>query len=385
MLWQYTDAQVDRRSIDAVSDRDGETEPRTGDPLEFLVVGTDDRSQLTPEERVEHSTGRDLGPPRTDVMLLVQVRPGDEAASMVSIPRDLLVDHRNSRTKLNGVMARSGRDGLVDTIERLLGVHVDHYVEVSIPAFLTVVEAVGGVEVCLDEPLVDDHAGADLPAGCQELDAGDSLAFVRSREGSRGDFKRIERQQQFLHSLIEELTSARTAIDLPRLFRIADRVGGSLVTDEDLSLNDLRQLGDELRDLATDDVRAATVPAYPDGGGLALYEPGARRLFAALARGDQLPTVGRPEERSETRVRLWRGGPPERTAKVESLLFFLGFDVETTVSTPVDPVGVEVFAAPGHEEAATWVANVLGVTTRPLPSEADVGDAHVLVAVGTGT
>lgn len=379
-LWLFTDAQVARRTIEAIEDQGTEERPVEGQPVDFLVVGSDDRSGLTAEERSELSTGRPTGSVRTDVLLIVQLRPATGEAAMVSLPRDLLVSHRGSEVKVNSVLAREGRDGLVVAIEDLTGIELDHYVEVSMPAFLTAVEAVGGVEVCLEEPLVDDDAGADLPAGCQELDAAGSLSFVRSRQGPRGDFERIERQQRFLRSLIDEVTSARTALDVPRLFRVANRMASSLTTDETLSLNDLRTLAEELRGLASGDVRAATVPAYASEGGLVPYDPGSRRLFEALKAAEDLPDTGTPEERSAARVHLWHDGAPGFAGQVESVLFFAGFEVEVVGNGPVDPIGVEVFA--GDDEVARWVANLLGVDARALPTAGDAGNADALVGVG---
>lgn len=383
VLWVYADAQVNRTSLDAIQDQGTETAPPadTRTAVEFLVVGSDDRSSLTEEQQVELSTGRDAGPVRTDVLLLVQVRP-DGGTSMLSIPRDLLIDHNDAEVKINSVLAQAGRDGLVERIEDLVGVELEHYVEVSIPAFLEAVEAVGGVEVCLDEPLVDEKAGADLPAGCQELDAERSLAFVRSREGARGDFRRIERQQQFLQALADELTSARTAVDVPRLFRLANRVGSSLTTSKGLGLNELRRLAQRLEGLAAGELEAATLPAYAVEDGLRLYEPGAATFFAALDAVEPLPHTGSREARSAAEVVLHADGGGLRSEQVESVLFFYGFGVSVESGTPIEPLGVEVFDGPPSNEVATWVANVLGVEVGAPPADVTV-DSDAMVVVGS--
>ncbi|MDX1619799.1 MAG: LCP family protein [Nitriliruptorales bacterium] len=383
-LWWYTDTRVDRTTIDAIEDdgtEEEEEEEENGAPVEFLVVGSDDRSELTEEQQAELSTGGDMGPIRTDVILVVQVRPDTGEASLLSIPRDLLVDLHGADVKINSVLARSGRDQFVELVEDLVQVELDHYLEVSIPSFLEVVEAVGGVELCLDEPLVDEDAGAELAAGCQELDAAESLAFVRSRQGARGDFRRIERQQRFLRALIEEMTSARTAVDLPRLFRLANRVAGSLTTDQDLSLGDLRNLAQRLEDLAAGDVEAATLPAYATDGGLRLYGPGARAFVAAFERGEPLPATGSRSERAAADVIVWSAGSPQLAQQVASVLFFYGFSPQRRSGLPIQALGVEVFASADADGPATWVANVLGVEPSDPPDVVDV-DSDAVVAVG---
>lgn len=413
-VWWLLDSRLDRRSIQALEQpadgpvgeappqfpdsRDGAGATASPSPspsaspsptlqgvTEFLVVGSDDRGDLTEEERRELSTGKDFGDPRTDVILLIQLRPDDQRATIVSVPRDLLVEVDGTDVKINELMAEGGPDLLVQEVEELSGLQLDHYLEVSIPTFLTVVDAVGGAEVCLDQPLVDDKAGADLPAGCQTLDAPDALAFVRSRQGDRGDFARIARQQQFLASLADEVRSARTLLDLPRLLRVVNRVAGSITTDDAMTLGQLRSLADELGDLAGGDLAAVTLPAYAVEGGLRSYDPGATALFEAMRDDAPLPPRGPQGARTDADVALFPSGVYPDAIRVESTLYFAGYAPRVASGGPSAPPRTVVHAGPDRAEVATWVANLLGAPLEPLPDSLSLGtEMDAVVVVGPG-
>lgn len=416
LVWWLLEANLDRRSIQALEEHASEpaspapptaaaspsrtatTPPSPQGSLtpspsptaildgvtEFLIVGSDDRGDLTQQERIELSTGGDFGPPRTDVILIVQLRPDDERAAVVSVPRDLLVDVAGDPTKINELMAAGGPNLLAQQIEELTGLELDHYVEVSIPAFLTVVDAVGGAEVCLDEPLVDDKSGADLPAGCQKLDGASALSYVRSREGDRGDFARIERQQQFLASLAERVTSARTFLDVPRLLRVVNRVAGSVTTDADLGIRQLRRLATEFDDFAAGGLTEVTLPAYAVEGGLRTYEPGAASLFAAMRRGERIPPRGPTDARHEAVVVLDSGGVFPEAARIESTLYFSGFAPRVLEIAAVDPQRTVVHPGPTGTNVAAWIGDLLGAPVEPLPADVRLaGNVDAVVAVGS--
>lgn len=381
-------AGIERRAIEAVEEGRGEAAAAVPGTRNFLVAGSDSREGLTPEQQERLVTGGPQGPPRTDTILLVQLRPADAHAAMVSFPRDLLVDLPGTGpSRINSAVAVGGPDLLVRTVESLSGLQIDHYIEVSIPAFLTVVDTVGGVEVCLDQPLHDPKSGADLPAGCQHLDPVESLAYVRSREGARGDFHRIDRQQRFLHALADEVVSARTLADVPRLLDIVERVTHSLTTDEWLGVAELRGLAQAFRGFGTGDVETATVPAYAGshhGRSVVVpYEPGVAALFQRLASGSPIGERGHPEQRRAADVLLWTGRGAN-AAQVESVLFFAGFHPQPGGMAPV-PVNRHAIVYSGRDDppVAAWIANILGTEVRPLPTGAELGeDVDAVVAVG---
>ncbi|MBW3576759.1 MAG: LCP family protein [Actinobacteria bacterium] len=390
----FTESQIARYPIEAIEERgqaDGAGSHRRAgedeghETLNILVVGSDSREGLSEAERDRLTTGPPQGPPRTDTILLVHARPEEGVATIVSIPRDLKVELPGSGPgKINAAVARGGPDLLVRIVERLSGFDIDHYVEVSIPSFLTVVEAVGGVEVCLREPLVDDKSGADLRAGCQHLDAVEALAYVRSREGARGDFRRIHRQQRFLKALANEATSAGTLANVPRVVRIADRVASSLTTDEDFGLTQLRFLAEQFRGMASGDVQTATVPAYAqtiqDTSYVVPYRPGVRALFERLAEGGRLGPRGTARQRQTADVVVWNGQRGQTVQRVESVLYFAGFQPRR--EPPATDVEETVVYAASDDEIATWIGSILGAPVRPLPPGVPVrDDTDAVVAV----
>jgi LCP family protein required for cell wall assembly len=167
-------------------------------PMHVLVVGSDSRDELTDEQRRELSTGSAEGD-RTDTIFVLSVQ-GTRAA-MLAFPRDLWVTRCDgSAGRINVAEDIGGATCLVRTVRDVSGLDVQHYVRVTFGGFVDIVDAVGGVELCLEDPINDRDAGIDLPAGCQVLEGPDALGYVRVRKID-DDLGRIQRQQTFLQAL----------------------------------------------------------------------------------------------------------------------------------------------------------------------------------------
>lgn len=270
---------------------------RLDDALDVLLVGSDDRAVLSPEERAELGTGEAEGE-RTETMILMRIDPDVEQVAALSLPRDLLVSRCDgSRGRLNAAYAigeRSGTGGaacLVETVTALTGVEPDHFVKVDFRGFLDIVDTLGGVTLHLEEPLFDHKASLDLPAGCVTLDSADALAFVRARRID-SDYGRIARQHRFLTELAADVTSVGSLANVPRLFSLVDTIARSLEVDDDLSLGQMRRIAATGRDLPADALVSYTVPATPrrlNGTDfLVLDEQEAQPLFSAFATGSIL-------------------------------------------------------------------------------------------------
>lgn len=386
-LWRSMDARIERETLESIEDRGTEAERTRSEPLNVLVVGSDTREGLTAQERRDLHVGEFEGN-RPDTILLVQTHPEEEATTVVFLPRDLRVEiPGHGYDKINAARDLGGPDLLVDTVEDFAVVEIDHYVEVAIPAFLAIVDAVGPVEVCLDEPLVDPKSGADFAARCHEMDAEDALAFVRSRRGGRGDFRRIERQQTFIRAVIDEMTSASSLLDPVGLLRMVERVGNSLTTDDALGFSQMRQLAGDARDLVEGRVVTATVPGYAETeNGVSYiepYQPGARQLFGAMRRGSKPVSAGDVEERAETTVAIWTDDDHGHAAQVESVLYYLGFVPDVAGTGPDLGTQTVVYRLPGRTERADWVGAGLGAPVHPLPPGITAPpQADVVVAVG---
>lgn len=389
-LWMHADRQIERQTIPALERpaEAGEGLAGSEQTLNVLVVGTDSRDDFTPQERRELALGDFDGLRQADTILVVQLRPDDESATIVSIPRDLRVEDDGRSFRINAALMRDGPDLLVRAVESLSGVSIDHYVEIPMSGFLEVVDAVGTVEICLDRALRDRRAGADFSAGCHDMGPREALAFVRSRIGGRGDFQRIDRQQTFMLALAEEVASARTFADPRRLVRVVDRVSANLVTDDELGLAEMRRLATELRGLVEGEVETITLPAYADDregvSYVSTYEPGAHVLFTYLRAGQPPPPRGAPAERGDVSVGLWTTGEERSADKVESTLFFAGYSPWIVGVGPLEtPSRTSVVAVEGSDEQATWVAAAVGGTVTALPDHIDPpADVDVLVVVG---
>lgn len=354
----------------------------------FLVVGSDARDELDAETRAGVPLGQFEGQ-RSDTIIYVAISADRSEISFVSFPRDLLVMDDGRRWKLTETYA-GGPDRLVRVLRENFGLPVNHYVQISIGGFLDVVRTLGGVHLCLDEPLRDRKSGADFDAGCHDMNAEEALAYVRSRQGARADFERIERQQRFLRAVLSELTEAGVLTNVPRLFDLVDDVAGSVVTDDRLRVTQMRGLAGELREVVRDGMPMTTLPGYTriiNGRDFVIaYGPGARAIVEKIRAGEPLPDRGTPEERSDTRVALWSGGRAEAAQIVNDTLLYAGFAAGGAGSGPSDLQAGEtttIYRLPGKEAKARWVAATLGAPVRPLPSGVSVPDnADVIVAVG---
>jgi LCP family protein required for cell wall assembly len=357
------------------------------DARHFLVVGSDDRDGLDEQARRDLRLGSFDGQ-RSDTIIYVAISADRSDVSLVSLPRDLLVMDDGRQSKLTDTFT-GGPDNLIRVLRANFGLPVNHYAKVSLGGFVEVVRTLGGVNICLDEPLRDRKSGADFDAGCHDMSAEQALSYVRSRQGPRADFERIDRQQQFLRATLSELVDARILADVPRLFRLVEDVAGNVTTDEGLGVNQIRGLADELRQVLRDGVPMTTFPGYPrriDGlDYVVAYGPGARAMLEDLRAGRPIADRGSREERDDTAVAVLSGGRAEGTEIVASTLMFAGFQAGWAgVGAAIDAgETTTVYRLPGHEQEAEWVAATLGAPIRSLPASTPAPDgANVVVAVG---
>jgi LCP family protein required for cell wall assembly len=199
----WVDLRLNR--VDALSDYAGRPAATPG--ADWLVVGSDSREGLTGEQRRRLGTG-DAAGRRADTMMLLHIPRGGGSPTLVSLPRDSYVPiPGRGRNKLNAAYAFGGPKLLAQTVEQVTGIRIDHYMEIGFDGFASVVDAVGGVRICVKEPINDRNAALRLKAGCQELNSKQALGYVRTRASARGDLDRVERQRELLGSLIDKATS----------------------------------------------------------------------------------------------------------------------------------------------------------------------------------
>ncbi len=199
----------------------------------YLLVGSDSREGLSAQERRDLGTGQAEGQ-RTDTIMLLHTGSGPNL--LLSIPRDSIVDIPGvgSDQKVNAAYALGGAELLVATLESETGVRIDNYVEIGFGGFVSVVDAVGGIEICPDEPIDDPLAALDIPKGCQEADGKTALGYARSRKTSAlGDIDRARRQREVVSAVGSEALSPWSVLNPVRYFRLSTAGADALAVGED--------------------------------------------------------------------------------------------------------------------------------------------------------
>ena len=350
-----------------------------GGPMQILVIGSDSRQGLTEQEMLELGTGTVEGE-RTDSIFVLSVQGG--RAGILAFPRDLYVPRCDGSTgRINAALQLGGLDCLVDTVEGISGIGLDHAMTVSFGGFRDIVDAVGGVDVCLDKDLKDPFAGINLSAGCQTLTGPEALGFVRTRKLD-SDLERIKRQQQFLGALAQKVATPATVLNPPRAWELTGAIGQALTADEGLGLLDLGRLGLGARGLAAGAAVTATVPATPAtiGGAavLKIDEAAAAPLFASFRDGSALRQADPDVTAASTRVRVLNGaGVTGLAGRTAQALEDRGYDV-VGVGDADAPVDATVIRTPPGQRANAELLQ------RELPVSASMeqvssGDALTLV------
>ncbi len=292
--------------VDAFAGLTDRPAPSAGGSTTFLLVGSDAREGMSHADlkrlhlgSVASASGR-----RADTMLMMHISPQNGTVTVVSLPRDSYVTipaHRAAdgstvrerRDKLNSAYSFGGAPLTVGTVERTTGVRIDHYLEVDFLGFERLVDAIGGVDVCAPTKLRDRLAGLRLPKGVSHVDGETALAYVRARHlDARADLGRIDRQQRFLGSMADRVTSRDVLLDPRALVRFLNAALDAVRADPGLTEKGLVTLGTELRHASGKDVRFRTVPiANPSyrvrgAGAVALWDAAAAKTMFTAMRED---------------------------------------------------------------------------------------------------
>lgn len=232
------------RRVDVLSNYEGR--PTAGVGTNWLLVGSDSREDLTPEQQAALATGGDVGSGRTDTILIVHI-PGllsSEPTTMVSIPRDSYVDiPGHGMDKINAASAIGGPSLLAQTIEQDTGLRLDHYAEIGFAGFGDVVDALGGVRLCPVDPINDPLAGIDLPAGCQTLNGPNALGYVRTRATPRADLDRMIHQREFMSALLHRAGNPWVWLNPWRWYSVPHAALSALTVDSGAHVWSLAALG----------------------------------------------------------------------------------------------------------------------------------------------
>src|SRR5581483_8980956 len=226
--------------------------------------------------------GSKLGTDISDTAMLVHLSADRTRAVVTSIPRDLIVSRpecasrKDPKSTIPGspadmfdlAMNLGGPSCAVATVEHMTGMRVDHFIRVDFNGFRGIVNALGGVDVCVPEPGIHDwRSRLNLAPGHHTIKDQEALAFVRDRHGvgDGGDFGRIKMQQVFLSSLAQKVESAGTLSNPVTLYKLANAATSSLTVDPGLgSIPKLVSLARQLKGLTTHNITFITVPTTND-------------------------------------------------------------------------------------------------------------------------
>ncbi|MEU8436276.1 LCP family protein [Streptomyces sp. NPDC029216] len=361
----------------------------------ILVVGVDSRAGLSKAEKNRlHVGGK--GCNCTDVMMLVHLARDTRRVSLVSLPRDSYVEYADGsgvRGKINGAYARGGGKLAVRTVEKITGLHVDHYLEVGFTGFEQAINRLGGATLCTDTHLKDENSGLDLTPGMHHADGNNTLRYVRARHIERpGDLGRVRRQQRAVSDLMTRLITEGALADPAAAAETAAALLKSVRTDDHTDAADLVRIGLALARLRPGQTEFATVPIQEFdhrvpgvGSTLVWHEARSNALWKALAEDRPITGDQRIQPTPKNSVPANPAGINVRVddAKVAAALKAKRFRVTDTSATApaVRPDGPAVIRyAPGQEASAATLATALpGARRQVVPGH----DAALEVVVGT--
>ncbi len=363
---------------------------QAGDAVNILLVGSDtrvgagnDQIGMPADDPGQHS----------DTNLLVHLSADRSWATVVSIPRDSMTQappdcsptvpkdqwvtrQWNHNFKIGGIGC------LIRTLEGDTGVFVDHYAVVDFRGFQSMVNALGGVEVCTTEAINDVNAHLTLSPGTHRLDGQQALAYVRARKsiGDGSDLGRIKRQQAFLSSIAQEATSTRLLFQPPKLFSFLDAATKSLTTDPQFDLGTMSDLAQSVRSIGLSNISFITVPneVYPQDPNRVQWQKSAEVIWSSIradhrvngkgptptASPSSAPLTVSPDAISVT-VLNGSGAPGLASQAGEALRVqgFTGLQTGNATGPVADGALVE-YSGDGAEAARTVAAAFPGATVK---------------------
>jgi LCP family protein required for cell wall assembly len=375
------------RHVDVTEDDLGATRPPkvAGTAMNILVVGSDQRTGKNAKY------GRRVTGERTDTIMLVHVSSKRDNAMVVSFPRDSLVQLPACRAT-GGLPGQRPHLGMINesfnsggiactwkTIETLTHIRIDHFVKVDFTGFKGMVDAVGGVEVCLPQRVDDKKALLHLPAGRQTLDGEQALGYVRARYsmGDGSDIGRIQRQQMFIASMVKKAMSGETLTDPAKLWAMLNAATKAVTTDRGLSVSVMKDLATSLQGLNAGKIRFITTPWHyspTQPGRVEWVQPQAGRLFQIVAKDHSVEgikggqaKVGRSKIQIELRNGTWRSG---LGTQVAAFLEQRGYHIVKIGDSARKPQPkTTIFYGPnGATRVPTLTGDLLAAAARELPA-----------------
>ncbi|MFO7928516.1 MAG: LCP family protein [Candidatus Humimicrobiaceae bacterium] len=217
------------------------------DPVTVLLMGRDSRD-------VEEERGR------ADSIMLLHINPEEAKASLLSIPRDTLIEIPGyGEDKINAAYAYGGEELMIKTVSEFLDADINHYVTIDFNGFVELIDALEGVDIVVDRPLEDPKSGANFSPGEHHLTGEQALAYTRSRSTELGDIGRIQRQQQLFRALVEQKLNVKYMSDIPYYFNILIEN-----TRTDLNILTIMKYSKAVLSFSTENFQTAIIPSHSD-------------------------------------------------------------------------------------------------------------------------
>ncbi|MFI9563119.1 LCP family protein [Streptomyces rishiriensis] len=269
----------------------------------ILVLGSDTRAGANKKL----GGGADDGSARSDTAMIIHVYKGHKKASVVSVPRDTLIDrpactdakgvaHDAARgVMFNSAYSTGGAACAVKTVESISGVRMDHYLEVDFSGFQKLIDELGGVPVTTTKAIKDPESHLDLKAGTHTLDGEQALGLVRTRHGvgDGSDLGRIQLQQAFIKALVNQVKHVGLFTSGTKLYDLADTATKAVTTDSHLgSLNSLMSFTNGLKGISASNMNMVTMPVLYDPSNpnrVIVSEAKAKQVWAALKNDRPIP------------------------------------------------------------------------------------------------
>ncbi|KOG34424.1 LCP family protein [Streptomyces resistomycificus] len=269
----------------------------------ILVLGSDTRAG----SNKKLGGGADDGSARSDTAMIVHVYKGHKKASVVSIPRDTIIDRPEctdtkgethdaaSGVMFNSAYSTGGAACAVKTVESISGIRMDHYLEVDFSGFEKIIDELGGVKVTTTKDIKDDDSHLDLKAGTHQLGGEQALGLVRTRHGvgDGSDLGRIQLQQAFIKALINQVKSINLFGDGTKLYDLANTATKAVTTDSDLgSINSLMSFAGGLKNISASHMHMVTMPVQydpADPNRVIVREAQAKQVWNALENDKAIP------------------------------------------------------------------------------------------------
>jgi LCP family protein required for cell wall assembly len=267
--------------------------PASG-PLNIVVAGLDERTGLTLRQQRLLHVGANTGELDTDTLMLVHVSASHRFVQVISLPRDSWVNiPGHGMNKINSALGLGGPQLMVQTIEQATGLTVNDYIEVNFLGFVKVIDALGGVNICLPYAVDDQYSGLHMSAGEHHVDGITALEFARDRHSfPTSDLARIQDQQQLISTALSEGISSGMLANPLRLERFLSAASATVKVDQGFNVV---RLADEMRGVSPNDVTFTTVPLAnlnyqtPSGESAVLWNTSAAAALFNGLKNDQTP------------------------------------------------------------------------------------------------